>query len=141
MFYGAAILGNDGVDKPIIDVINEVEYVDAAGTKKVLEIPGVLQWNHLIIGFLSVLYIPFTLESLYVSIKEGGLRTLKLLVPLFLSISIAVLEGLLGTKQFEKEFVLYNLVHNFALNHTIIRLTVSNYVNREDTMFGWENVI
>jgi hypothetical protein len=42
MFYAAAVLGNDGVDKPIIDVINTIDYVDAHGTKKVLEIPGTL---------------------------------------------------------------------------------------------------
>jgi len=141
MFYAGAVLGNDGVDKPIIDVINKIDYVDAHGAKKVLEIPGTLQWNHVIIGLLFSLYIPFTIESLYTSFKLGGLKTLKLLLPAFLSIQIALVEGFFGTKQFSKQFVLYNLLHNFAFNHTIIRLTVSNYVNRDDKIFGWENII
>ena len=80
------MLGNDNVDKPIIDVINTIDYIDAHGTKKVLEIPGSLQWNHLIIGFIFSLYIPFTIESLYTSFKLGGFITLKHLVSLLICI-------------------------------------------------------
>jgi len=83
IFLLAGLIGVDGVDKPITSSISDIEYIDADGKSQQIkeQVPGFLQWNHLIAGLFLILYLTFSLESLYISMMKGGSKTLALLAP------------------------------------------------------------
>jgi len=62
------------------------------------------------------------------------------MVPVFIILATAATEGYLGTETFQNQYAIYNLVHNFTLNHAILRLMLTNMTKREFAMVGYENI-
>ena len=55
-------------------------------------------------------------------------------------LATAAIEGYLGTETFQHQYAVFNLVHNFTLNHAILRLMHTNMTKREFGIVGIENI-
>ena len=79
-------------------------------------------------------------ESIAASLQKDAKKTIHMLTPIFFVVTIFFIEGMLQTEAFANQFILCSLVHNFVLNHAILRLMVTNMTKRPFALFSYEYI-